>query len=247
MAKDLFSRQTKSYARYRPTYPEELFNYIMGYTSNRNRAWDCGTGNGQAAIVLGTYFSEVKATDISNEQLACASSRSNLEYLCCPAENTPFPDSYFDLITVAQAYHWFNFSAFEKEVHRVSKRGGIIAIWGYNLVSTNNQTIDKIIKNFYTNIIGPFWDAERKYVEQNYATIPFNFPLVGEQKFSIERNWSLDDMTGYLNSWSAVQNFISAQQYNPVEIVSSELGHYWKKDTLIPITFPVFVKLGSAG
>lgn len=246
MGKDLFSSQTESYARYRPTYPDELFSYIMGYISIRNRAWDCGTGNGQAAIALATYFSEVKGTDISNEQLARASKRPNIEYIGCPAENTPFPDGYFNSITVAQAYHWFNFNAFEKEVHRVSKPGGVIAIWGYNLVSTNNHALDKIIKSFYTNIIGPYWDAERKYVEQNYATVPFNFPIIGAQMFSIDRNWSLGDMTGYLNSWSAVQKFISAQQYNPVDIVSGELGHYWKKDALIPITFPVFVKLGTA-
>jgi ubiquinone/menaquinone biosynthesis C-methylase UbiE len=86
MAKDLFSRQTSSYARYRPTYPVELFEFLLGFVEEREVVWDCGTGNGQAALVLAEYFKQVKATDISQNQLSLARQHPNIEYLVCPAE-----------------------------------------------------------------------------------------------------------------------------------------------------------------
>ena len=245
MAKDLFSRQTVSYARYRPTYPAELYEYILGHVRVKDSVWDCGTGNGQAAFVLADHFKKVKATDISEKQLAMAPLRENIDYIACTAELTPFSNDTFDLVTVAQAYHWFNFQAFENEARRVSKPGGIIAIWGYNLITTHNDKIDAVIYQFYHEIIGPYWDAERKFVEENYNTIPFPFSLISSRNFSIDNEWSKSDLIGYLNSWSAVQHFIAAKNFNPVDKFTGELAGYWPDDAMQPISFPVFVKLGQ--
>jgi hypothetical protein len=144
----------------------------------------------------------------------------------------------------ARLKNWFNFKAFEEEVRRVSKPGGVIGIWGYNLMTTTDDHINAAINNFYANVVGPYWDDERKYLEQNYETVPFGFPLLSYQTFSIETRWSLEDLTGYLNSWSAVQHFITANEYNPVNGFEEEISTILKNDEYMNISFPVFLKIG---
>ena len=242
MSKDLFSTQAEGYAKYRPVYPKELFDYILQFVAEKNTAWDCATGNGQAAYALAPHFKKVIATDISEKQLLLAKPHPNIQYQISPAEHTNFPDNSFELITVAQAYHWFKFDAFEKEVKRVAKKNAVIAVWGYNLFSTNDVAINALIKRFYTEIVGPYWDAERKYIDDNFNTVPFNFTPLPTKDFFIKTVWSKDDVVGYLNSWSAVQHFIDDKKYNPVDDIVNDLDILWKD--VKTVTFPVFLKLG---
>ncbi len=242
MSKDLFSKQAEGYAKYRPVYPKELFDHILQYVIEKNTAWDCATGNGQAALALAPHFKKVIATDLSEKQLSLAKQNPNIEYQISSAERTNFPDNSFDLITVAQAYHWFKFDAFEKEVQRVAKKDAFIAVWGYNLMSTNDAAVDALIKKFYTQIVGPYWDIERKYVDDNYSNVPFNFTPLPTKEFFINTEWSKDDLIGYLNSWSAVQHFINDKKYNPVNEIINDLDLLWKN--VKPVSFPLFLKLG---
>src|SRR5688500_19033818 len=131
MAKDLFSKQSDLYARYRPAYPKELYDYILSFVKEKNTAWDCATGNGQAAVVLSEYFKKIIATDISATQIEKAIAKKNIEYRLCAAESTPFEENTFDLVTVAQAYHWLKWDEFRKEVTRVCKPEATIAVWVY--------------------------------------------------------------------------------------------------------------------
>ena len=133
MNKDLFSTQAAMYAKYRPAYPPALFEYILQFVSSHETAWDCATGNGQAALELAQHFRRVEATDISEAQILHAVKHPSINYSVSSAEHTDFPHRTFDLVTVAQAYHWFDFSAFEMEVKRVLKRSGVVAVWGYSL------------------------------------------------------------------------------------------------------------------
>ena len=242
MSKDLFSSQANMYARYRPVYPAALFDHILKYVDEKDIAWDCATGNGQAAIALAPHFKKVIATDISEKQLAVAINHPNIQYCVSPAEQTTFPDNLFNLVTVAQAYHWFDFDAFEKEVKRVAKKDAVIAVWCYNLFSTNDPAVDGLIKRFYGEIVGPYWDKERKYVDDNYNSVSFNFISLPTKQFFIKTEWNKDELIGYLNSWSSVQHFIHAKKYNPVHDIISDLDHLWKGN--IAVSFPLFLKLG---
>jgi ubiquinone/menaquinone biosynthesis C-methylase UbiE len=237
MLKDLFSKQAEDYAKYRPVYPKELFDYILQFVTEKNIAWDCATGNGQAALALAHYFKKVIATDISEKQLSLAKPHANIQYQISSAEKTNFPENYFDLITVAQAYHWFKFDAFEKEVKRVAKKNAVIAVWGYNLFSTNDVAIDAVINKFYTQIVGAYWDAERKYIDDRFITLPFNFSPLPTKKFLIKAEWSKDDVVGYLNSWSAVQHYIEAKKYNPVDDIINDLDKLWEDVKLFLFRF----------
>jgi ubiquinone/menaquinone biosynthesis C-methylase UbiE len=242
MSKDLFSNQAENYSKFRPSYPKELFDHILQFVAEKNIAWDCATGNVQAAVALAPYFKKVIATDISEKQLTIAKPLANIQYCLGSAEHTTFPDNTFDLITVAQAYHWLKFEAFDKEVNRIAKKNAVMAVWGYNLFTTNDAAVDTLIKHFYTNIVGLYWDKERKYVDDNYSSVPFNFTPLPAKDFFITAAWSKDDVIGYLNSWSSVQHFIAAKKYNPIDNIINDLDRIWKNEK--PVSFPLFLKLG---
>lgn len=244
MAKDLFSSQSDLYARYRPTYPKELYKYVLSFVKEKNTVWDCATGNGQAAVVLSNYFKKVIATDVSAAQIEKAVRKDNIEYLVCSAESTPFAENTFDLVTVAQAYHWIKWDEFRKEVMRVCKPGAVIAIWMYYNHTTGDEKVDAAVQSFYRNVTAPYWDYERKYVEDKYSTVAFDYELLPVKNFETVLQWRREDLLGYISSWSAIQKFIKANDYSPVSILAEELKKIWPEDEMKKVNFPVYLKLG---
>lgn len=240
--KDYFSTQSKTYAAFRPTYPDDLYEFIFQNVKSKDNAWDCATGNGQVAHKLAQHFRNVEATDISAQQLEHGIRKENIHYSIAPAEKTGFQDHQFDLITVAQALHWFDREAFYKEVRRVCKPGGILAVWGYSML-TIDPAIDQLIGEFYNDTVGQYWDSARRLVEDEYRSIEFPFESIAAPPFSIEVKWTLEQLGGYLSSWSATQNFIKEKRYDPVD----ELIKTMKRDnhqTLMPVSFPLFMRIG---
>ncbi len=216
----------------------------MGAVKEKGNAWDCGTGNGQVATELANYFRKVSATDISQHQLNQAPEVANIEYLCCRAEQTPFAANQFDLVTVAQAIHWFDFEAFYREVQRTAKEGGIIAYWGYGLLRTDGPA-DTLIHDFYKNVVGPYWDAERHYIDEAYQTIPFPFRrLPVPDNLSITTHWDRTHLEGYLNTWSSVQRFVAERKYNPVDELIVRVSKGWPDTQRREVKFPLFLHMG---
>lgn len=241
--KDYFSSQSKAYAAFRPTYPKALYDFIFQHVGTKATAWDCATGNGQVASYLSDYFDEVYATDISQQQLDQADKKKNVFYSITPAERTAFENDHFDLITVAQALHWFDRDKFYAEAVRVAKPNAILAVWGYAMLHVEPK-IDALILNFYNDIVGPYWDDARRLVEQEYKTINFPFEQIQPPRFSIEVEWSLSQLSGYFSSWSATQKFIKEKGHDPVESFIETLRDHWTRPTL-KVTFPVFLLLGK--
>src|SRR5690349_22780054 len=128
---DHFSEKSAGYARSRPTYPEELFRLLAEHAPGRDRAWDCATGNVQAALGPARHFRHVEATDASAEQIANAIAAPGVTYSVQPAEKTTFADASFDAVCVAQAVHWFDADRFNAEARRVLKPGGVILVTAY--------------------------------------------------------------------------------------------------------------------
>jgi SAM-dependent methyltransferase len=240
--KDYFSTQSKAYAAFRPTYPDELYDFIFQQVASKDNAWDCATGNGQVAHKLGQHFRNVEATDISEKQLEHAIKKGNIRYAIGRAEKTAFPDHHFDLITVAQALHWFDREAFYQEVRRVCKPGGILAVWGYAMLTVDPH-IDKFILGFYNDTVGPYWDNARRLVEDEYRSIEFPFETIASPPFSIKVEWTLEELAGYLSSWSATQNFIKNRGVDPVEPFKKVIEPHWSS-VRKRITFPIFCKIG---
>jgi ubiquinone/menaquinone biosynthesis C-methylase UbiE len=244
--KDNFSTHSNLYKQFRPEYPAELFDWIFQQVSNFDTAWDCGTGNGQIAKVLATKFKNVFATDISEQQLLNAEKLPNIKYSKQAAELTNLPDYSFDLITVGQAIHWFNFSKFYEEVNRISRNNALIAVVGYGTHLINPE-IDTIIDKLYSDILGGFWDKERKYIEENYLTIPFPFKEIKCPNFFSQYSWDLPHLIGYLETWSAVKHYQKEKNLNPVLLIKKELQAIWKEGEMKQVIFPTITRIGRIG
>jgi ubiquinone/menaquinone biosynthesis C-methylase UbiE len=241
--KDHFSRQAAGYAKYRPGYPASLFDFILGQVKEREAAWDCATGNGQTAKQLADHFANVFATDISRQQLDHAEHTPNIIYSLQPAEKTNFPDHSFDLITVSQALHWFGFDEFYKEVQRVGKPGAWIAVWMYALLRISPE-IDRLIDSYHYETLGDYWQPERKYVNDNYASIPFPFEEIKTPVFQIEYTWTLEELEGYFNTWSALQKCKDLNQENPLPHLMESISPYWTGEKM-KIVFPLHLRMGK--
>lgn len=241
--KDNFSTQSSDYAKFRPIYPQELVNYLINLTETHENCWDCGTGNGQLAVKLAEHFDLVYATDISQKQLSNATQQSNIEYSKQAAEQTNFPDQHFDLITVAQAAHWFDHEQFNKEVKRVLKPKGVIALIGYGLVQVGGR-VGEIIKEFYWDVTHPYWDPERDHIEAAYQTIPFPYnEIIDIPSFEMNREMMLDDLVGYISTWSAVQHYIKKNGYSPIGRLKQDLNEVWNEQ-ILQVDFPIFTRIG---
>jgi cyclopropane fatty-acyl-phospholipid synthase-like methyltransferase len=240
--KDNFSQQSDLYEKYRPVYPITIYNYLTKLIEKRQNAWDCGTGSGQVALELSKHFEKVFATDISTNQLEQAILMPNIEYSIQSAEKTNFPDNLFDLITVAQAIHWFNFDMFYNEVKRTARDGAVIAVIGYGKASIS-QELDTLLNYIYSVKLGEYWDPERKFIDQEYRTIPFPFEEILSPQFQIIENWDVTHFIGYLNTWSAVKHFIEKNQDNPIHEAKSEIEALWGEGRRV-VTFPLFCRIG---
>jgi len=241
MRKDLFSSQADQYAAFRPTYPKELYNFILSYVKNFGTAWDAGTGNGQVARDLSDHFEKIIATDISAKQLENAYQSDNIFYFQT-GETIMFSGKRFDFICVAQAIHWFDREKFYNEIKRVAKPEAVVAVWGYGLLSIHSG-IDFLIRGFYVNVIGPYWDSERKLIDEEYKTISFPFAEIEVPTFSFSFEWTLAELQGYLNTWSSVQKYIKENQINPVEKLIDQIQPMWLSEKM-EVKFPLFLRLG---
>jgi SAM-dependent methyltransferase len=241
--KDHFSRQAADYAKFRPRYPQELFNYLGTTAPSRQLAWDCGTGNGQAAVRLASVFDRVIATDASEKQIANAEPHERVEYRVAPAENSGIELETIDLIMVAQALHWFDLNGFYAEVQRVLKPDAVLAASAYNLLHID-PAIDEIVNRYYYDVVGPFWPPERKLVEQ-FADLPFPFHEIDPPKFEMTAQWNLDHLVGYLGTWSATQRFIAAKGSDPLEQIADELRRAWgDSQQTRKVVWPLILRIG---
>ena len=221
-----FGALAADYARHRPTYPDALFAWLAAAAPAREHAWDCGTGNGQAAVALAAYFARVTATDLSEGQIAQAVPHPHVTYRVAPAEASGLADRSCDLVTVAQALHWFDLVAFAREATRVLVDDGVVAAWSYGLF-TCEPTVDAIVLELYHDVVGRYWQPGREHVENGYRDLPLpGVPLV-PPPFVIERRWTLDALVGYLGTWSAVQRYRIDRDADPLALVADRLAAAW--------------------
>ena len=241
--KDHFSTAATDYSAYRPDYPKDLFEHLASVAPSKRLAWDCATGSGQAAVALAPYFENVIATDASASQIENAAPFNNVEYRVAAAESSGLEAHSIDLVTVAQSLHWFDIKAFAKEVQRVIRPGGILAVWTYNLLHIAPE-IDACVNNFYDNKVGTYWPPERRMVENGYADVcmPFNDDLSPD--FEMTKEWNLSHLIGYLETGAAVSAYKKAHGLDPVESISDELAALWGDPmSSKPVIWPLTVRI----
>ena len=242
--KDNFSNIAEIYSAFRPEFPPEFIDALCNLSLSKNLVWDCGTGNGQVAKYLAKHFDKVIATDISINQIDKAVRLSNIDYRVESAENASLENKSVDLIVVAQAVHWFDFEKFYREANRFLTGNGIIAVIGYPLFKTDIPELNELIQNFYSNIIGKYWDAERRYIDEKYETIPFPFDEFNMPRFDMKYSWNYDQLVGYLSSWTAVAHYIKEIGKNPLELINEKLKELLPENVMVNINFEIIGRYG---
>jgi ubiquinone/menaquinone biosynthesis C-methylase UbiE len=242
---DHFSELAETYSKYRPIYPRKLFEYLSSICKQHQQAWDCGTGNGQAARSLAEYFDNVLATDASKEQLEQASNQPKIIFKNEPAEKVSLEDSSTDLVTAATAVHWFNFEKFYAEVKRVLKPGGVIAVWGYHLFSISAD-IDKLLYKYYSEILKDYWPEQFHYVDSRYADLPFPFDELIPPKFEMITDWDFNQVVGFLDSWSGTKIYLQKNCHHPLKEIWDDLKKEWGDEKMKrKIKWPLHIRVGK--
>lgn len=241
---DHFSRDSASYAAFRPRYPAELFTFIAGLPASHGLAWDVGTGSGQAASMLTPHFERVAASDASVAQLRARTRARGVHYLAERGEASAIAGGRVDLVTVAQAYHWLDHPAFHAEVDRVIAPGGALAVWCYGRFEATPD-IEAALAEFYDGTVGPYWPDERVHVERAYRHFEVPIDEVPAPSISIEAQFTMAQLLGYVSSWSAVGRFIKANGHDPVPELGGVLRPLWG-DPDIPkrLVWPLSVRAG---
>ena len=224
---DHFSALSSAYAVHRPGYPEGLFALLAALPARRNRVWDCATGSGQAALGLAHHFDAVLATDASAAQVQAAASHPRVRYAVAQAEAAPFRSGMFDLVTVAQALHWLELPEFYAEARRLLAPGGVVAVWTYGRHQVDGGPIDAVLGDYYDGVGGPYWPPERGCVESGYRTLRFPFAEVAVDPPAMTVSWSLEEMLGYIGTWSATARCRTVTGVDPVAALADRLTPLW--------------------
>jgi len=222
----------------------------------KNIALDVGSGTGQAAIALCKHFSKVIALDPSPGQIQQLKENKekpgNLECVEGTAETIQLPDKSVDLITVAQAIHWFDLPRFFTQTHRLLKHGGLVAIWGYSLCKIDNEKADEVLRKFYVDTIGPYWDPQRKHIDNHYKDIiPENYDYPGKaiERVDLQMTKPVDlaSFMGYMETWSAVNQYKTKHPDLPSPLIQfkSSLEQCLIGKGTMNLTFPIFMILAK--
>jgi SAM-dependent methyltransferase len=239
--RDHFAFASESYASFRPDYPASLIDWLDRLTSGHERAWDCGTGTGQAAVALARHYGQVVATDPSLRQLTSAVRATGVEYMAMTAESAALANESVDLVTVAQALHWFDLPRFFGEADRVLRPGGILAVWSYGLLTIDPAT-DAELRHLYLEILGSYWPSERSLVDSGYAGLALPYPELTGPGVSMEATWSLPQLAGYLSTWSAVGRYRQARARDPLPEVVRRIESAWPAGERRQIQWPLVVR-----
>jgi len=239
--KDHFSRQADIYLKARPTYPDELFEFLASISPAKELCWDCATGNGQAAVSLAKHFKKVIATDGSEKQIANAIAKENIKYHVVTAEESGLENHSADLISAATAVHWFNHNLFYKEAVRVAKPNGVLAVWTYSS-ATINAEIDEVMEWFAYTYLYDYWPDGRWYVRNQYKTLPFPFEEMKAPDFFCHMNWNKEQWLNYLRSWSSYNNYIAKHNSDPIEILLPKLNPLWNDTEIREVKWPLHLK-----
>lgn len=242
--KDHFSTRSADYAAYRPTYPETLVDALADLSPSTGVALDSGCGTGQLSVPLAKRFARVIATDASVQQVGQGIPHPRVEYRPAPAEASGLADGSVDLVTAAQAAHWFDLASFYAEARRVLRPRGVIALITYGIMEVDAD-LDPVIRHFYRNVIDPYWPPERRHVEEGYRSFPFPFEELAIPPLAIELQWRRDDLLGYIDTWSAVRGAEKALGRAPMEEFRRTVDDVWPDaDARRSVRFPISLRAG---
>ena len=242
---DHFSTRAADYAVYRPSYPPALIAYLSHLAPARELAWDAGTGNGQAAVMLAAHFAHVAATDASADQIQRAQPNAKVEYRVAREGDSALDANSVDLATVAQALHWFDADRYYAEARRVLKPLGVCAVWTYGTPSIDAAT-DAAWMRSYDREIRAHWPPERRHVDAMYMDLPFPFAEIAHEPWQMTARLTREQWLGYVGTWSAVAQARKITGADPVMTMRSDLASVWdgSAEDVRTVTWPIGLRVG---
>jgi len=244
--KDHFSRLAADYASFRPRYPAALFDYLAQLCPRREYAWDCACGSGQATLDLAARFDTVIATDASAAQIAAAAPHPHVRYRVASAAASGLDAAAVDIVTVAQALHWFELAPFYAEVERVLRSRGVLALWSYGVMHVAGDSADRLLQEFYWDTLRGYWPAERRLVESGYHGLSFPFAQMTPPAFDMHAYWSLQQLVGYSRSWSATARYAQQNGVDPTVLLEKSLQPAWGDPHAVRrISWPLSLRIGA--
>lgn len=242
---DHFASDSTGYAAFRPSYPASLFKALANAAPTRTSAWDCGAGTGQASVALVEWLDEVLATDASANQIAHALAHPRVTYGVARAEESGLPDASVSLITVAQALHWFDVDAFHAEATRVLVKNGVIAEWTYGLMIVRSApAVTRFVQDFDV-AMHPYWPPERRFVDRHYQDFAFPFSPIALGDFAMHAEWTVEQLLGYLRTWSAVARCRVHSGSDPIEPLVDALRTAWGSERIRELQWPLTLRVGT--
>jgi SAM-dependent methyltransferase len=237
-----FSPFARQYAASRPRYPAELFECLASLAEHHDLAWDCATGNGQAALGLVERFERIIATDVSAEQIRQATPHPRIDYRVAPSERSGLDEASVDLATVASALHWFDLERFGSEVERVVRPGGVVAAWTYH-VGHVEAPFERLFERFYREVVGPYFAPGAKLVDERYTTIPLPGQPLQTPTFRVGASWNLGQVIAFVRSWSGTQEYIRVRGEDPVDLIAGELERAWgDRERVRSMHWPLYLR-----
>lgn len=238
-----FSPLAAEYARSRPRYPDDLFDFLAGLVHRHELAWDAATGNGQAAVSLARRFARVVATDVSAEQLRHAFPAPNVDYLPGRAEEVDLEPASVDLTTVAAAIHWFDLTRFATTVRRVARPAGVVAAWSYHLGRCSGP-VGGVLHRLYHGPLRGYFAPGARLVDEGYETIELPGEPVPAPPFAAVAEWDLEQLRGFVRSWSGYEEYRRRHGRDPLELVADELEAAWGgPERVHTLRFPLHLKV----
>jgi SAM-dependent methyltransferase len=243
--RDHFSGHATDYASARPGYPAALFDWLAEQAPGRTLAWDAGCGNGQAGTALASRFAQVYASDPSAEQIAAAQPMANVRYAVEAGESCSLSDASVDLVTVAQAMHWFDVPRFQAQARRVLRPSGVFAAWTYAR-STVTPAVDEPFGRLHDELLEDWWPEGRLHPLDGYANLPFAFERIAEiPTFAMRCDWTYAQYSAYLRSWSACQRYAKATGKDALALIEPELREAWgDPEQVRTVSWPLTVHAG---
>ena len=238
-----YSSWAKLYFQSRPQYPAALFRDLAQLCEQRDRAWDCATGNGQAALALADHFASVVATDQSAQQLSQAPRHPRIQYFVAAAERSGLAPGSTDLVTVATAVHWFDLTEFYRELERVLRPGGVIAVWAYHIAHLEAICGD-LLWAFYQDVVSSYFSAGARLVDDRYAGIHLPGASIETGAYWMEANWNCNEVLTFVRSWSGTQQYIKRHGNDPTDSLKHDLCRlFMNEEAKHLLRWPLYLKV----